>query len=141
MLPAGIRSVHVPAFINQCGEPRADTEATRATIQEFQKDGSLRIAQAGQADAVLKVTLRACKLKALRYDEDNPKATREYRLILRAHLVFEDAKTGNVLLEKTVQGDSTFELTGDLAVAKRQALPESAQDLAHDIVESVVEGW
>ena len=41
----------------------------------------------------------------------------------------------------TVQGEADFELVGDLSSAKAQALPTASEDLAHDIVERVVEAW
>ena len=43
-LPPDIRSVYVPVFVNRTGEPRVETEATRAAKQEFQRDGTLHLA-------------------------------------------------------------------------------------------------
>jgi hypothetical protein len=131
----------MPTFINRTGEPQVETEATRAAIREFQKDGTLRLVGAEQADAHLKVVVTDYELAPLRYRKDRAKTTREYRLLLTAQIEFEMVKTGKVLVKKRVMGESTFEPGGDLSSAKIDALPEACQDLAHDIVESVVEFW
>jgi hypothetical protein len=139
--PPGISSIHVPAFVNNTGEPAIEARASDATLQEFQRDGTVKIAEAGQADATLQVALVAYKLVPLRYLRDRAKTTREYRLQLTADLELKRAGTGEVLLQKRVLGETTFLLEADITSAKRLALPEAARDLAHEIVESVVELW
>ena len=141
MLPPGIETVHVPTFVNESGEPELEGRTTSETVREFQRDGTLRIAGADEADAVLRVTLAGYKLEPLRYRRDRAKTAREYRLTLTADLAIEKTASGKVILEKRVRGESTFEFDGDLSSAKRTALPNAARDLAHDIVESVVEYW
>jgi hypothetical protein len=140
-LPPGVRSVHVPTFRNNSGEPEAEVYATRATIQEFQKDGTLRVASPQEADALLEVVLVAAALEPLRYETDRAKATAEYRFRLTADLRLLSTATGQVLLNKRVEGDRTFDVEGDLSSSKRRVFPQVANDLAHEIVESVVEFW
>jgi hypothetical protein len=140
-LPPGIRSVHVPAFVNRTEEPEVETEATRAVLSELQQDGTLRVADAGNADTVLRVTLTDYRLEPVRYDEDRIKAAAEYRLRLLATIEFARTQSEDVLLKRNVEGESTFDVVGDLSSSKARALPDAAQDLAHDIVESVVEYW
>jgi len=140
-LPPGVTSIHVPTFVNRTNEPRLETDTTQAAIREFQRDGTLKIAGERDADAILKVTLVKLMLKPLRYEKDREKATEEYRLTITAELIFERAGSGEVLLRRSVSGDTTFEPRGDLSSAKRAGLPDAAEDLAHDIVESLVEYW
>jgi hypothetical protein len=140
-LPPGIESVYVPTFINETGEPFVETETTRAAIQEFQKDGTLRVRDRAVADAILNVTVVEFELEPLRYERDRNKTTDEYRLTLTADVSFARAKDGEVLITRRVKGETDFLPGGDLGSAKRAALPQAARDLAHDIVESVVEYW
>ena len=140
-LPPGVKSLHVPTFINRCGEPLLETETTRATLQEFYKDGTLRTTGPGQADAVLEVTLVGYDLEPLRYEKDKVRKTKEYRLTITADIVFRETKTGKILVRKQVEGETTFISASGLSASKRKALPQAARDLAHDIVESVVECW
>jgi hypothetical protein len=40
-----------------------------------------------------------------------------------------------------IQGEADFVIAGDFTTSKKQGLPAAAADLAHNIVESVVEAW
>lgn len=141
-LPAGLRSVYMPTFINQCGEPLLENDATTAARSEIQRDGTLQLASdEGSADTILNVTLTDIKTEPIRYDSNNPKTTEEYRLKITAKFVFTQKSTGKVVLSKTVVGEKTFESTGDLSSAKRTAQPKACEDLAHKIVEGLVEYW
>lgn len=140
-LPPGIKSVYIPTFLNRTNEPEIEVRTTSLAIQEFRRDGSIRVVDAEHADARLEVTLLSYELYPLRYERNDARAADEYRLIITAKAVFRMADTGKVLSENIVQGESTFVLSGDLSSAKLVALPNAARDLAHDIVESVVEYW
>lgn len=140
-LPEGIKSVHVPSFKNTSGEPQIDVTATSAALQEFQRDGTLEVADASFADTVLDVTITGFKLEAVRFDADNRKTTEEYRLRLDAEFVFSRLATGEVLQKRKVFGESLFKPSGDIASGKRAAMPDACQDLAHQIVKAVVEFW
>ncbi len=140
-LPPGIRSVFVPVFANQTGEPQLEFETTNAAIQEFQKDGTLRVAGKDQADAILEVKITRYDLAPVRYREDQRTTAREYRLTLTADMSFRKLANSEVLMTKTVTGEATFAVIGDLPTAQRNALPAAAKNLAHYLVRNVVEYW
>ena len=140
-LPPGVASVYVPTAVNGTDEPQLETAVTRAVIREFQRDGTLKIAAAGEADSQLDITLVRFDLEPVRYERDQVRTTREYRMRITADIVFTRPDSGETLLNRRVQGDTTFDFFGDLASSKVQALPQAADDLAHDIVETMVEYW
>lgn len=140
-LPPGIESIYVPTVVNQSEEPLLDTEVTRALTREFQRDGTLRVADAESADARLDVTLVGFKLVPLRYERDSAKTTSEYRMHISADITLFKGKEDVPMLQRHVEGEATFEFFGDMASSKAQALPAAARDLSHDIVEALVEYW
>lgn len=140
-LPAGIKTVHVSNFINKTNEPQLEVDTARAVIQEFQKDGTLRVVASDRADLNLKITLTELTLEPLRYDSDEVRTTSEYRLRIRAKMQLRRNSTGKMMVDKEVEGETTLEPGSDLTSAKVAATPAAATDLAHDIVESVVEYW
>ena len=140
-LPPEIRSVHVPTFVNRTTEPLIEVEATRAVIREFQQDGTLKVVSADNADAVLAGTLVRYTLEPVRYETDRTKVPDEYRLKIFTDISLQRSLAGDPLWTKRVEGESTFTSTGNIATEKQEALPAAAADLAHDIVESVVEFW
>lgn len=141
-LPPGIDSVHIPIFVNATNEPGVDEITTQAAIEEFQNDGSLRVTSAADADLILEVRVHHYELKPVRYRRDRATQPDEFRLKLTAEVIARKTSDNSVLVHRNhVQGESTFPVTEDIRTAKIEALPEAAKDLAHDIVEAVVEFW
>ncbi len=140
-LPPDIKSVFVRTFINKCKEPLVEIDATNATISEFQKDGTLRIGRVDDADVILETTLTTITLEPLRYDRTDVAKPKEYRLIMNATFVLKRNQTGKIIGDGECIGESTFIYAGNLASARRSAIPKASEDLAKRIVEQVVEVW
>ena len=140
-LPPGISTVYVPTFINKTSEPLLESVTTAAAISEIQRDGTLRLGDEKKSDIILYVSLTDLKLSPLRYENDDNTTTKEYRLSITASIRVENRATGKVMLRNVVVGEKDFIPTGDLSSGKRNALPLASKDLAHNIIEKVVEYW
>jgi len=140
-LPPGINVVHVPTLVNRTSEPQLELSTTQAVISELQRDGTLSVGDTEKADVILIVVLENFVMEPLRYESDSATATSEYRMTIRAALELKSRRDGRVLAANKVKGETDFTPTGDLSSAKRDALPQAATDLAHQIVKSVVEFW
>lgn len=141
-LPADIQSVYVPTVSNQTNEPLLENEVTKAVLSQIQRDGSLRIANEEEADAVLYVTLTSYRIDALAFDRANRARPNEYRLILEARVEMVRRSNGKVLARNgLLQGRNDFPLTGDLTSAKQNGLPAAAEDLARFVVATITEAW
>lgn len=142
-LPGSIRSIHVPTFVNRSGEPDIESALTSAAMREFQRDGTLRLSPERDADVELETVIAGFETKPLRYSSEKRTQTTEYRLVITANIVCKERRGTNSVLVSVdgLRGEATFELVGDLAASKQTALPAAARDLAHKIVESVVEAW
>jgi hypothetical protein len=141
-LPPGITSITIPVFINETREPGLETVVTAGTIQEFQKDGSLRVVQKDQANSLLEVKIKKYEMEPLRYRRDKAVTANEYRLTLTADVVLKKLPSNEVLVSTTdVIGFTTFAALSDLPSARRTALPKAAADLGQRVVKCVVEYW
>lgn len=142
MLPDDIKSVCVPTFINSTTEPLIEVKTTDETIAQFQFDGSLKVKDCSEADAILKVDITSYQTEAISFSKTDRRRAEEYRLTLHAHIVLTRRSNDEVIVENTdVTGESTFVLAGDMTSSKRRALPEASEDLAENIVAQVVEAW
>lgn len=142
MLPADIKSVYVPSFVNETSEPLIEAECQRAVIEALQRDGSLRLANEEDADAVLRVRLREYRLEPVVFDARDRSNVRQYRIKLSAAMVMSRQTTGEVIVERpSVRGEGVFNVTGDLSSSKLTGLPVAAADLARNIVQQMVEAW
>jgi hypothetical protein len=140
-LPGNVRSIYIPTFVNKTDEPLLETEATRETIQAFQTDGSLRIAEANRADCRLEIALTALLLEPVVYERNDAKVPEEYRLRIKADVTLLNSRTGEKILTKQATGERLFAPGGDLATAKRNAIPPASRDLARKVVKTVVAFW
>ena len=142
MLPPDIKTVYVPIFVNDCDEPLIEIETTQATIRQIQQDGSLRVVNLEQADAILDVELKSYKLEPVSFERNRETTANEYRIVIEADIILKRRATNEIIVQvPKVSGEADFTFDGDLSSAKERAFPEAARDLAHDIVESVVEAW
>jgi len=143
MLPDDIKTVYVPTFVNKTSEPMIEMEATQAAIRELQKDGSLKVVGTPEeADTLLTVTITDYRLTPLKFERDMNTTADQYRLTLTAQVVLTRRTTDKVVSENPrTQGEADFPIAGDFTTSKRQGLPSAAQDLAHNIVETIVETW
>lgn len=140
-LPPDIESLHIPPVINQTGEPLLETEVTRALLRELQRDGTLRVADAETADARLDVTLVKFETAPVRYERDDTRTAAEYRMLIAAQVHLTRKTDEAPMMQRVMHGDTTFQFFGDMATSKSTAIPDASRDLAHDIIESMVEYW
>jgi len=140
-LPPGINVINIPTFVNKTSEPLLEVVTTAATISEIQRDGTLSLGDMNKSDVVLYVSLTGLRLDPLRYESETTTTAREYRLTITASIRLENRVSSKVMMRSVVIGERDFIPTGDLSSAKRDALPLASSDLAHSIVEKVVEYW
>lgn len=141
-LPPGIRSVFVPVFINETGEPGLETLTTSAAIGEIQKDGSLQVRPRDQANCILEVKLMTYKLMPVRYRKDQTTTAKEYRLEMTADYVLKKLPGNEIIAQGTgITGFSNLTALTDLPSARRTALQPTARDLAHRIIREITEYW
>lgn len=153
ILPVDIKTVAVPTFKNLTPEPGIEVGVTNQIINQFQIDGTLRVVEESEADVRLDGELVEYRREPLRFTGRDFREVSEYRLRLITRLTFIDLKTGQPLWAgRVVEGETTYFVSGSFREAERTALgslteqersqlPTLEEDLAHDVVESVVEGW
>lgn len=140
--PPGITSITIPVFINDTREPGLESTLTSAAIQEFQKDGSLRVVSRDQASCIMEVTVRKYDLEPLRYRKDQAVTAQEFRLNITADVIVRRLPGKEIIVNSPgIVGFSTFTALSDLPSARRAALPKAAADLGQRLVKCIVEYW
>lgn len=146
LVPEGVRTIAVPAFINATNEPYVDIEITRAVVNEFIADGRLRVADVEGADLALRGKVMKFEVTALSYTADS--YVQQYRVRLVVDVFLEDLRTRKVLWKETGI-ESVF--ISDYAVTvgnirltridKDAAVKKAAQDIAWTLRSRVLEGF
>lgn len=126
-------------FENKTPEPELEALVTNGIIREFIADGTLQVTKEENADTLLIGEIIDYKREPLRFTKEE--VTREYRLFIAVRLVFKDLRRNEIMWENPrVEGEATFFVGTSLPESERLALPNVIKDLAHDVVEKVVEG-
>jgi ABC-type uncharacterized transport system auxiliary subunit len=143
--PYYLRSVHtiaIPTFENKTLIPRISELVTDSVIKQFQQDGTYRITNEDQADAILKGEIRRITRAPARSVRGNVLATAEFNLTMRVRCFLIDRVSGKVLASPPeVNGTTSFFVGPDITSDERQALPLAAEELATRLVSQLSEGW
>lgn len=143
-LPDDIRTVWVPAFINDTPVVGLEQRFTAAVLRELSARGRLKPAAAlDQADAVLSGRISGYSLQPVRFDAQG--RALEYQVLITARITLADRKSGKVLFDEPaflfrqpynvpVTGSSYFN-------PENLAIDTMAQPFARSVVATILEGF
>lgn len=136
-----VHTIAVPTFKNETLIPRIEVLVTDSVIKQFQQDGTFKIGNESNSDAILKAEISRVSRLPARSLRGNVLSTSEFNLSMRVkyRLVGQDGKTigppGEAL------GTTSFFRGSDVVTDERQALPLAAEELANHLVTQLSEGW
>ena len=150
---ADVHTIAVPTFKNETLLPRIEVLVTDTVIKQFQQDGTYKIGNEDNADAVLKAEITRINRSPARSVKGNVLATSEFNLSMRVHyrLVGRDGKplgpsgeavgTTSFFVEGNGNLNKSDPSSGDVTTDERQALPLATEELAVHLVSQLSEGW
>jgi hypothetical protein len=136
-----VHTIAVPIFKNETLVPRVEALVTGTVIKQFQQDGTFRIGDEQNADAILKAEISRISRSPARSVRGNVLATTEFNLSMRVRyrLVGRDGKTIGPPGEAV--GTTNFFVGNDIVTDERQAMPLATEELATQLVSQLSEGW
>jgi outer membrane lipopolysaccharide assembly protein LptE/RlpB len=142
--PSVLHDVHViavPTFANKTLLPRIEAIVTDTVIKQLQQDGTYRVAEEDQSDAVLKAEITDVNRIPARSVRGNVLATAEFNLTMHVKYSLV-SRSGEVLMPPAdIVGTTSFFVGTDPTTDERQALPLAAEELAGRLVTQLSEGW
>jgi PBP1b-binding outer membrane lipoprotein LpoB len=137
-LPPGIKSVAIPIFENNTLNYGLETLVTSKVVDEFVKDGNLRVKDVRKADSILHGTVTNYVQEAAAYTVGE--AIQKYRLTMTVAISFEDRVSGEILWsEPNLTYSVTYFPTGSQGLAETEQ--QAQQRLAEEIARRTIEGW
>lgn len=136
-----IHTISVPTFKNRTVFPRVEVLVTDTVIKQFQQDGTYKIGNDDNADAILQAEIVKISRSAARSVRGNVLATTEFNLAMRVKykLVGRDGRPIGPPGEAV--GTTSFFVGTDVTTDERQALPIATEELATRLVSQLSEGW
>ena len=143
-LPAGLKTVGIPLFVNRTNRPELGQRVTEHVIDEFTTRGRVRILPGEDgAQAVLRGTILSYTQNPVVINELG-RATR-YEILITAHVILTEIATDKTLWE---DDHFLFKRQYDLPASQLQAtdpeivaIDEVSTDFARGVVTSILEGF
>jgi lipopolysaccharide assembly LptE-like protein len=136
-----VHSISVPTFKNDTLIPRIEVLVTDTVIKQFQQDGTFKIGNDDNADAILKAEISRVSRSPARSLRENVLSTTEFNLVMRVKYRLVDRAGNTIGPPGEVQGTTSYFRGSDLVTDERQALPLAAEELATHLVTQISEGW
>ena len=138
---AGIVQLAVPTFENMTLEPRLASTVTNSLIKQIQTDGSYKIANKDNADAVLEGRVTSVDRSQFRSNRFNVLRTSQLQLRLTATFIIRDSASGREIHRGRAFASSAVLLDSNVQNSEAQALDDAAQRLSAAIANEISEGW
>ncbi len=143
-LPAHIKTISIPLFINKTQEQGAEDVLTRAVINEF-ITGKVKLVDSSQADARLSGEIVSYVVQPTQFNSN--KQVIQYKLTVGVNVKLEDLVNRKVLWEQqNLTEDEDFNVSPDISPIElddreRRAFERLAEDLAGRILDLATEGF
>ena len=139
---AGVNSIAVPMFSNDTQHPRAEALATSAVANAIVTDGTYRIRDVADADAVLTGKISSIKystIRGTRYDTLRPEELSNTVTLMWKLCDSKDPT--RVLASGTSSGTSQLFVSSNLQTARNNALPEALERAGEALVSRIANGY
>jgi hypothetical protein len=108
--------------------------------KQLQQDGTFRLRTAGAPDIQVSGEITRIVREPISYATNDVLTPQEYRLTLVARAQARDLTTGKTNFNRSFQGQTFLRAGNDLPSSEREAMPMLTDDLARNIVSSLVDG-
>ncbi len=138
MTVGGVKTIAIGTVLNQTGKAFIQESTVSSTlVEQFHRDGSLKITSPDQAEAEIQVTLVRFTQNAQAFTQQG--ITQNLRMHLDADVIVK-SKSGQTLYQGHVQGQADYGTQLDQTEIERITVKSAIKDLCIDIVQNVVQG-
>ncbi len=139
---ANVHTINVPMFKNDTLHPRAGAIATSAFDNALVQDGTYRIANSDQADAILEGTIHKIDYSNIRAQPLDTIRPEELQNTITIEWTLRDARNPlKVLMYGSSKGISRFFVDSNLQTSRNNTLPDALQRAGQAIVSKLANGF
>jgi hypothetical protein len=141
-LPAHIKTIAIPNAENKTLEPTLSQEVTAGVIDQFIKDGRLKLASENQAACMLSVRIDKYENKVNNYGPDN--TPKDYIVVLTVAVVLRDqVKNRDLWKDDALIRTSVYVPggTGSAPATEASARQDAIGKVARELISRTMEQW
>lgn len=136
--PSDMRTVTVPTFRNESEIVELGAVATRQLLREFQREGTFRIAHAGDAAVEVQGVVKSASVDGRYFKREASMRNIGQRFVVSAEISVVDRRSGKVVIDnRRYDAETNVLLDNDVTTAMRDASGRAAEDLARQVVDDV----
>lgn len=140
-VPAHLKTIAIPISIDRTGSGEASLsdDFTNELINKFLNDNTLQVTERTNADAVLECTILSLT--------DSPQVVtggediQTRRLTLNAKVVYRDMVQKKNIFERNFSNYGDYNDSGDITLAREEAIAAAIDKITEDILLGVVSNW
>lgn len=138
-LPADLKTVDIPLFLNKSMEPNVADEITQELNKQVLSSNLLRIV-AKKGDATISGTVTSYENKAYTFSTTEVRQVDvdQYKVIINADVEFYNNRKNNELYKGTIVGEGIYDFKTETEAIGRQ---KAEKDLVKRILENSVQSW
>ncbi|MCK5706968.1 MAG: LptE family protein [Candidatus Aureabacteria bacterium] len=136
--PAGVTSVYIPMFENLTHKEEITADVTEGIIKRFKTDGTIKITDKENADAILIGKIVDYKTEAVLFNDQD--VGEEFRVVITVDVslvTISDKKT--VSSGSGLRGQATTQIVVNQIEAEKRILPDIIKNLSKKVVEVIIE--
>lgn len=137
----GFKTIYIENFKSDVEEPGLENLVTTTVIQQFQRDGTLRVTDVAQADVVLRARIDSFEMSPVRYSRANELTPTEATMTIGVHYSLTRRGEKEPYDKASAAGTTSFFIGSDLQSDKRQGVPLAAERLGRNIVSNIADAW
>jgi outer membrane lipopolysaccharide assembly protein LptE/RlpB len=134
-IPIHLQRLSVPIFTNSTAVPRLEQLITAAVRTHLQRDGRVRLGTEANASTQLRGEVRRYELRLLA--TDSAVFALEYRIEIEVHVVVEDLRERQTILDQTLLVDTDYVVSSQIIptdIARERALLIAATNVGERVV-------
>lgn len=138
-IPPHLKTLSIPLADDASGfgQPQLRELLTQQILQAFRRDNAFTLVE-DRADAVLTVTIANISEETATVQQGE--AERDKKVVVTANVVYEDRVKQKVIWQKPMPATIAYDIASGLQ-GRDAALQRALQQIANDILLSVVSGW
>ncbi|NWK56848.1 hypothetical protein HW115_14590 [Verrucomicrobiaceae bacterium N1E253] len=139
---AHVENIQVPLFVNETQLTRADAYATNSAVDALTRDGSYRITNINDAQAVLEGSVVSIDYGQVSSSRTDTLKSEELSMEVTINWILRDASNPARILEKgSSRGKTRFFAGDNLEIAKVNALPDALRRACESMTSRIANGF
>jgi hypothetical protein len=141
-IPPHIHTIGIPGVEDNSGFGQSEVRQSLTDLltQKFTNEGSLRVGNRSNSDALLEVSIPASGIIDEPVGVSSGEVVKDKRITLRVHAIYRDQKKQKLFWERDFSQTANYQILQSLA-GQKKSLHDAEDQVAEQILIAVISNW